>query len=268
MTQAQQFDALCKTIIEEYQKAAAPILIIFKKYLAQWNEADGKVVDAQKAYNEAERAAYQDRCPDGKPVPRFLRSEEYNQKLQDWEQKQIELLKALDAANHEREKAETLANLAGNPLVNLQAVQILKIYAAFFKARSNVKKLKKSGERLKTILEKCKDIAPCYNYPGELVEVFASAYVNPFNYEDETTPERVNKLLEDAQKELAAAITSEAEILSRAELIDQARTQLKAFKATYEKSASELYKIMDGLKARTKVYNELKEIRIDTYCKK
>ena len=268
MTQAQQFDALCKTIIEEYQKAAAPILIVFKKYLAQWNEADEKVVDAQKAYNEAERAAYQDRCPDGKPVPRFLRSEEYNQKLQDWEQKQIELLKALDAANHEREKAQTLANLAGNPLVNLQTVQILKIYAAFFKARPNVEKLKKSGERLKTILEKCKQIAPCYNYPGELVEVFSRAYVSPFDSNDEATPERVSKQLEAAQKELAATVTSEADILSRAELIDQARTQLKVFKATYEKSASELYKIMDGLKARTKVYNELKEIRIDTYCKK
>ena len=55
---------------------------------------------------------------------------------------------------------------------------------------------------------------------------------------------------------------TEAEILDRVQLIEQARQQLETFKGTYEKSLRALLNIMDGMSDRTKTREFFNDIQV------
>ena len=96
----------------------------------------------------------------------------------------------------------------------------------------------------------------------------AEAYCDPTHGRDTITPDTVQQVIDFNEKELADALKTECEILDRVDLIERAQQQLAAFKATYEKNASALYHLMHGLAVQSKEYENMRQIRVDTYIKK
>lgn len=171
-----------------------------------------------------------------------------------------------DTADHERDKLQMLVNLAAVPIVRLQAVARMKVYKAYM-AIYKLTELKRSSARLNTIREQANKIARPGQYSRMMLSG-AQAYCSPYNGRDTITPATVQEVIEMNESELADALKTEAEMLDRIDLIDQAQKQLAAFKATYEKSASALYHLMDNLEKRNSFYETARSIRIDTYVKK
>ena len=84
--------------------------------------------------------------------------------------------------------------------------------------------------------------------------------VDPYNYEGQTTKEETAKALESAESRHTACLKSEADIISRVDLIEQAEKQLATFKATYEKSGRALRNLMQGLFTQSETLDKLKNI--------
>lgn len=260
MTKAEQFTTAAAAVIAEYQKAVAPYLAIYEKCSAKRQAAALVAVDAHKAYTEAEEAAREARR--GKS----LKSGEYGKLLDAWKAREPKLLNPMQAADHERDKLQILVNLAAVPIVRLQAIGRMKVYKAYMEVYK-LTELKSSSARLNTIREQANKIAKIWQY-GRLMLSGAQAYCSPYNGRDTITPTTLQEVITMNEKELADALKTEAEMLDRVDLIEQAQKQLAAFKATYEKSASALYHLMDNLETRNAFYESARSIRIDTYVKK
>ena len=153
-----------------------------------------------------------------------------------------------------------LANFAAIPFLSLQAVAILKIYAAFFEAFPKAGKLNRDSSRRDMIQGYIKEINPSFFYWGSLKMLGAEVRADPYDYEGQTTKEQTAKALESAESRRAACMKSESDIISRVDLIEQAEKQLDTFKATYEKSGRALRNLMQGLFTQNETLDKLKNI--------
>ena len=157
-------------------------------------------------------------------------------------------------------RATMLANFAAIPFLSLQAVAILKIYAAFFEAFPKAGTLNRDSSRRDMIQGYIKEINPSFFYWGSLKMLGAEVRADPYDYEGQTTKEQTSKALKSAESRRAACLKSEADILSRVDLIEQAEKQLATFKATYEKSGRALRNLMQGLFTQNETLDKLKNI--------
>ena len=167
---------------------------------------------------------------------------------------------AYTQANEALKRVTMLANFAAIPFLSLQAVAILKIYAAFFEAFPKVGKLNRDSSRRDMIQGYIKEINPSFFYWGSLKMLGAEVRADPYDYEGQTTKEQTAKALESAESRRAACMKSESDIISRVDLIEQAEKQLDTFKATYEKSGRALRNLMQGLFTQTETLDKLKNI--------
>lgn len=260
MTQKDHFNALAAAVVAAYQKESAAPAALVEKYSAILDQAKAAAKAARLAWDTAEEAARKERAAildktKGNAI------DQVNQMRKQWKDEQEPpLVEAYTQANEALKRATMLANFAAIPFLSLQAVAILKLYAAFFEAFPKAGTLNRNSSRRELIQEYIKQINPSFFWWGSLKMLGAEMRVDPYNYEGQTTKEQTAKALESAESRHAACLKSEADILSRVDLIEQAEKQLATFKATYEKSGRALRNLMQGLFTQNETLDKLKNI--------
>ena len=260
MTQKDHFNALAAAVVAAYQKESAAPAALVEKYSALLDQAKATAKAARIAWDTAEEAARKERAAllDKKDPDAFDLVNQMRAKWRDEEEPPLE--DAYTQANEALKRATMLANFAAIPFLSLQAVAILKLYAAFFEAFPKAGSLNRSSSRRELIQEYIKQINPSFFWWGSLKMLGAEVRVDPYNYEGQTTKEEAAKALESAESRHAACLKSESDIISRVDLIEQAEKQLATFKATYEKSGRALRNLMQGLFTQTETLDKLKKI--------
>ena len=260
MTQKDHFNALAAAVVAAYQKESAAPAALVEKYSAMLDQAKATAKAARLAWDTAEEAARKERAAlldktKGDAI------DQVNQLRKQWKDEQEPpLVDAYTQANEALKRAEMLANLTAIPLLNLQAVAILKLYAAFFEAFPKVTTLNRSGSRREIIQEYIKQIDPKFFYWGSLKLYGAEVRADPYSYEGTTTKEKAAEALQSAEQRHERCLKSEADILNRVGLILQAQKQMQAFKTTYEKSGRALRQLMQGLFTVDETMDKLKNI--------
>ena len=260
MTQKDHFNALAAAVVAAYQKESAAPAALVQKYEAILGQAKEAAKVARAAWDNAEEEARHERAAllDQKTPEAYDKAHEM---LKEWRDiQEPPLVDAYTAAGAQLKRAEMLANLTAIPLLNLQAVAILKLYAAFFEAFPKVGTLNRSGSRREIIQEYIKQINPGFFYWGSLKLYGAEVRADPYSYEGNTTKEKAAEALQSAESRHTACLKSEADIISRVDLIEQAEKQLATFKATYEKSGRALRDLMQGLFTQNETLDKLKNI--------
>ena len=260
MTQKDHFNALAAAVVAAYQKESAAPAALVEKYSALLDQAKATAKAARLAWDTAEEAARKERAAllDKKDPDAFDLVNQMRAKWRDEEEPPLE--DAYTQANEALKRATMLANFAAIPFLSLQAVAILKIYAAFFEAFPKAGTLNRNSSRRDMIQGYIKEINPSFFFWGNLKMLGAEVRADPYNYEGQTTKEETAKALESAESRRAACLKSEADILSRVDLIEQAEKQLATFKATYEKSGRALRNLMQGLFTQNETLDKLKNI--------
>ena len=260
MTKKDHFNALAAAVVAAYQKESAAPAALVEKYSAMLDQAKATAKAARLAWDTAEEAARKERAAlmdktKGNAI------DQVNQLRKQWKDEQEPpLVEAYTQANEALKRATMLANFAAIPFFSLQAVAILKLYAAFFEAFPKAGTLNRNSSRRELIQEYIKQINPSFFWWGSLKMLGAEVRVDPYNYEGQTTKEEAAKALESAESRHAACLKSESDIISRVDLIEQAEKQLATFKATYEKSGRALRNLMQGLFTQTETLDKLKNI--------
>lgn len=260
MTQKDHFNTLAAAVVAAYQKESAAPAALVEKYSAMLDQAKATAKAARLAWDTAEEAARKERAAlldktKGNAI------DQVNQLRKQWKDEQEPpLVEAYTQANEALKRATMLANFAAIPFLSLQAVAILKIYAAFFEAFPKAGTLNRDSSRRELIQGYIKEINPSFFWWGSLKMLGAEVRVDPYNYEGQTTKEEAAKALESAESRHAACLKSESDIISRVDLIEQAEKQLATFKATYEKSGRALRNLMQGLFTQTETLDKLKNI--------
>ena len=263
MTKAEQFEQLATKILEAYQKESASAIALAAKYSDAWNVAKQAKEAAKKAYDNAESKARAERAAvrdEGHKGGQFDWIEKTTAMREQWHKDEKPLLESWNAANEAEKAAYTRANLTAIPVVNIQAVYILKLYAAFFEVYTNAGEVKRQSPRLDCVKKYVKLINERAIFGGRIDLCGASAMADPFTWEGYTNAQRAAGALENVQSDLNSCLKSEADILSRAELIERATAQLEAFKATYQKAGKALAGLMEGLASRQSMFNEYTKI--------
>ena len=260
MTQKDHFNALAAAVVAAYQKESAAPAALVEKYSAMLDQAKATAKAARLAWDTAEEKARKERAAllDKKDPDAFDLVSQMRAKWRDEEEPPLE--DAYTQANEALKRATMLANFAAIPFLSLQAVAILKLYAAFFEAFPKAGTLNRNSSRRDMIQGYIKEINPSFFYWGSLKMLGAEVRADPYNYEGQTTKEEAAKALESAESRHTACLKSEADIISRVDLIEQAEKQLAAFKATYEKSGRALRNLMQGLFTQTETLDKLKNI--------
>lgn len=260
MTQKGHFNALAAAVVAAYQKESAAPAALVEKYSAMLDQAKATAKAARLAWDTAEEAARKERAAllDKKDPDAFDLVNQMRAKWRDEEEPPLE--DAYTQANEALKRATMLANFAAIPFLSLQAVSILKIYAAFFEAFPKVTTLNRDSSRRDMIQGYIKEINPSFFYWGSLKMLGAEVRADPYNYEGQTTKEQTAKALESAESRRVACLKSESDIISRVDLIEQAEKQLATFKATYEKSGRALRDLMQGLFTQNETLDKLKNI--------
>ena len=260
MTQKDHFNALAAAVVAAYQKESAAPAALVEKYSALLDQAKATAKAARLAWDTAEEAARKERAAllDKKDPDAFDLVNQMRAKWRDEEEPPLE--DAYTQANEALKRATMLANFAAIPFLSLQAVAILKLYAAFFEAFPKAGTLNRNSSRRELIQEYIKQINPSFFWWGSLKMLGAEVRADPYNYEGQTTKEETAKALESAESRHAACLKTEADILSRVDLIEQAEKQLATFKATYEKSGRALRNLMQGLFTQNETLDKLKNI--------
>lgn len=260
MTQKDYFNTLAAAVVAAYQKESAAPAALVEKYSAMLDQAKATAKAARLAWDTAEEKARKERAAlldktKGNAV------DQVNQLRKQWKDEQEPpLVDAYTQANEALKRVTMLANFAAIPFLSLQAVAILKIYAAFFEAHPKAGTLNRNSSRRDTIQEYIKQINPSVFCWGTLKLLGAEVRADPYNYEGQTTKEQTAKALEGAESRHAACMKSESDIISRVDLIEQAEKQLDTFKATYEKSGRALRNLMQGLFTQNETLEKLKNI--------
>ena len=260
MTQKDHFNALAAAVVAAYQKESAAPAALVEKYSAMLDQAKATAKAARLAWDTAEEAARKERAAlldktKGNAI------DQVNQMRAKWrDEEEPPLEDAYTQANEALKRATMLANFAAIPFLSLQAVAILKIYAAFFEAFPKAGTLNRNSSRRDMIQGYIKEINPSFFYWGSLKMLGAEVRADPYDYEGQTTKEQTSKALESAESRHTACLKSEADIISRVDLIEQAEKQLAAFKATYEKSGRALRNLMQGLFTQNETLDKLKNI--------
>lgn len=260
MTQKDHFNALAAAVVAAYQKESAAPAALVEKYSAMLDQAKEAAKAARAAWDNAEEEARHERAAlldktKGDAIGQV------NQMRAKWkDEEEPPLVDAYTQANEALKRATMLANFAAIPFLSLQAVAILKIYAAFFEAFPKAGKLNRDSSRRDMIQGYIKEINPSFFYWGSLKMLGAEVRADPYNYEGQTTKEQAAEALKNAESRHAACLKTEADILSRVDLIEQAEKQLATFKATYEKSGRALRQLMQGLFAVDETMDKLKNI--------
>lgn len=260
MTQKDHFNALAAAVVAAYQKESAAPAALVEKYSAMLDQAKATAKAARLAWDTAEEAARKERAAllDKKDPDAFDLVNQMRAKWRDEEEPPLE--DAYTQANEALKRATMLANFAAIPFLSLQAVAILKLYAAFFEAFPKAGTLNRNSSRRDAIQAYVNQINPDFYYWGSLKLLGAEVRADPYSYEGQTTKEQTAKALESAESRRAACLKSESDILSRVDLIEQAEKQLATFKATYEKSGRALRNLMQGLFTQTETLDKLKNI--------
>ena len=260
MTQKDHFNALAAAVVAAYQKESAAPAALVEKYSAMLDQAKATAKAARLAWDTAEEAARKERAAllDKKAPDAFDLVNQMRAKWRDEEEPPLE--DAYTQANEALKRATMLANFAAIPFLSLQAVAILKIYAAFFEAFPKAGTLNRDSSRRDMIQGYIKEINPSFFYWGSLKMLGAEVRADPYDYEGQTTKEQTSKALENAESRRAACLKSESDIISRVDLIEQAEKQLAKFKATYEKSGAALRTLMNGLYTQNETLDKLKNI--------
>ena len=260
MTQKDHFNALAAAVVAAHpQESAAPAALV-EKYSAMLDQAKATAKAARLAWDTAEEKARKERAAllDKKDPDAF---DLVNQMRKQWKDEQEPpLVEAYTQATEALKRATMLANFAAIPFLSLQAVAILKLYAAFFEAFPKAGTLNRNSSRRDMIQGYIKEINPSFFWWGSLKMLGAEVRVDPYNYEGQTTKEEAAKALESAESRHAACLKSESDIISRVDLIERAEKQLATFKATYEKSGRALRNLMQGLFTQTETLDKLKNI--------
>ena len=260
MTQKDHFNALAAAVVAAYQKESAAPAALVEKYSAMLDQAKATAKAARLAWDTAEEKARKERAAlldktKGNAI------DQVNQLRKQWKDEQEPpLVEAYTQANEALKRVTMLANFAAIPFLSLQAVAILKIYAAFFEAFPKAGTLNRNSSRRDMIQGYIKEINPSFFYWGSLKMLGAEVRADPYNYEGQTTKEEAAKALESAESRRAACMKSESDIISRVDLIEQAEKQLDTFKATYEKSGRALRNLMQGLFTQNDTLDKLKNI--------
>lgn len=260
MTQKEQYQKLAAAIVAEYQKESAAPAALVEKYSAMLDQAKATAKAARLAWDTAEEAARKERAAlldktKGDAIGQV------NQMRAKWkDEEEPPLVDAYTQANEALKRATMLANFAAIPFLSLQAVAILKIYAAFFEAFPKAGTLNRDSSRRDMIQGYIKEINPSFFYWGSLKMLGAEVRADPYSYEGQTTKEQTAKALESAESRRAACLKSESDIINRVGLILQAQKQMQAFKETYEKSGRALRQLMQGLFAVDETMDKLKNI--------
>ena len=260
MTQKEQYQKLAAAIVAEYQKESAAPAALVQKYETILGQAKEAAKEARDAWDNAEAEAREQRnaLRDQKTPEAYDKA---NAMLKDWRDKQEPpLVDAYTAAAAQLKRAEMLANLAAVPLLSLQAVAILKLYASFFEACPKVATLNRHGNRREIIQDYIKQINASFYYWGSLKLYGAEVRADPYSYEGTTSKEKTAEALHGAEQRHERCLKSEADILNRVGLILQAQKQMQAFKETYEKSGRALRQLMQGLFAVDETMDKLKNI--------
>ena len=260
MTQKDHFNALAAVVVAAYQKESAAPAALVEKYSAMLDQAKATAKAARLAWDTAEEAARKERAAllDKKDPDAFDLVNQMRAKWRDEEEPPLE--DAYTQANEALKRATMLANFAAIPFLSLQAVAILKIYAAFFEAFPKAGTLNRNSSRRDMIQAYIKDINPSFFYWGSLKMLGAEVRADPYDYEGQTTKEQTSKALESAESRHAGCLKSESDIISRVDLIEQAEKQLAKFNATYEKSCRSLSTLMQGLFTQNETLDKLKNI--------
>lgn len=260
MTQKDHFNALAAAVVAAYQKESAAPAALVEKYSAMLDQAKATAKAARLAWDTAEEAARKERAAllDKKDPDAFDLVNQMRAKWRDEEEPPLE--DAYTQANEALNRATMLANFAAIPFLSLQAVAILKIYAAFFEAFPKAGTLNRDSSRRDMIQGYIKEINPSFFFWGNLKMLGAEVRADPYDYEGKTTKEQTAKALESAESRRAACLKTEADILSRVDIIEQAEKQLATFKATYEKSGRALRNLMQGLFTQNETLDRLKNI--------
>lgn len=260
MTQKDHFNALAAAVVAAYQKESAAPAALVEKYSAMLDQAKATAKAARLAWDTAEEAARKERAAllDKKNPDAFDLVNQMRAKWRDEEEPPLE--DAYTQANEALKRATMLANFAAIPFLSLQAVAILKIYAAFFEAFPKAGKLNRDSSRRDMIQGYIKEINPSFFYWGSLKMLGAEVRADPYNYEGQTTKEQTAESLKSAESRYIASLKTEADILSRVDIIEQAEKQLATFKATYEKSGRALRNLMQGLFTQAETLDKLKNI--------
>lgn len=260
MTQKDHFNALAAAVVAAYHKESATPAALVEKYSALLDQAKATAKAARLAWDTAEEAARKERAAllektKGNAV------DQVNQLRKQWKDEQEPpLVEAYTQANEALKRATMLANFAAIPFLSLQAVAILKIYAAFFEAFPKAGTLNRNSSRRDAIQAYINQINPDFYYWGSLKLLGAEVSADPYNYEGQTTKEEAAKALESAESRRATCLKSESDIISRVDLIEQAEKQLDTFKATYEKSGRALRNLMQGLFTQNETLDRMKNI--------
>ena len=260
MTQKDHFNALAAAVVAAYQKESAAPAALVEKYSAMLDQAKATAKAARLAWDTAEEKARKERAAlldktKGNAI------DQVNQLRKQWKDEQEPpLVEAYTQANEALKRATMLANFAAIPFLSLQAVAILKIYAAFFEAFPKAGTLNRNSSRRDAIQAYINQINPDFYYWGNLKLLGAEVRADPYNYEGQTTKEQTAKALKSAESRRAACMKSESDIISRVDLIEQAEKQLDTFKATYEKSGRALRNLMQGLFTQNETLDKLKNI--------
>ena len=260
MTQKDHFNALAAAVVAAYQKESAAPAALVEKYSAMLDQAKATAKAARLAWDTAEEAARKERAAlldktKGNAI------DQVNQLRKQWKDEQEPpLVEAYTQADEALKRATMLANFAAIPFLSLQAVAILKIYAAFFEAFPKAGTLNRNSSRRDAIQAYINQINPDFYYWGNLKLLGAEVRADPYNYEGQTTKEQTAKALKSAESRRAACMKSESDIISRVDLIEQAEKQLDTFKATYEKSGRALRNLMQGLFTQNETLDKLKNI--------
>ena len=260
MTQKDHFNALAAAVVAAYQKESAAPAALVEKYSAMLDQAKATAKAARLAWDTAEEAARKERAAlldktKGNAI------DQVNQLRKQWKDEQEPpLVEAYTQANEALKRATMLANFAAIPFLSLQAVAILKIYAAFFEAFPKAGTLNRDSSRRELIQQYIKQINPSFFYWGRLKLLGAEVSADPYNYEGQTTKEQAAEALKNAESRHATCLKSESDIINRVDLIEQAEKQLATFKATYEKSGRALRQLMQGLFTVDETMDTLKNI--------
>lgn len=260
MTQKDHFNALAAAVVAAYQKESAAPAALVEKYSAMLDQAKATAKAARLAWDTAEETAREERAAllESKDPDAFDKIHKMRAQWKD--EQEPPLVEAYGQANEALKRATMLANFAAIPFLSLQAVAILKLYAAFFEAFPKAGTMNRNSRRRDMIQAYIKEITPGLFCWGTLKLLGAEVRADPYNYEGQTTKEQTAKALESAESRRAACLKNESDIISRVDLIEQAEKQLATFKATYEKSGRALRDLMQGLFTQDETLDKLKNI--------
>ena len=254
MTKAEQFQKAVENIVNEYRREYPNAYALYQKGNEQYKTAVANYAAKEEEWNRANDEAHAERNAvraemkaEADEQKRAALHEKVKRMLSQWIETQARYAAPRDKAHAEVVHASRFLNLAAYPLAYLQAVYALKIYQAYFVVYDKIEGVPKSGARADVIRDGVKQITGGSGWPTTIKINNAEVSADPYPWHGNATKATTEAELRRAEEGRAKCLKTEAEILDRLQLIEQARQQLETFKDTYEKSLRALLDIMEGM---------------------